>query len=140
MFGLMTDDVDMCTSWNADTWYLRTEPEAEGVHYCYECGHVIQDNLFYIPKGSPNRKLAELFISWTAEPHINVRISNYVPYGPLNRQALPLATADRVNPEVIPYLPTSPAALERAVTVDGKWLGPNLDALAERMAAFLAGH
>ena len=140
MFGLMTNEVDMCTSWNAEIWNYRTEPEAEGVRYCYECGHVIQNNLFYIPRGSPNRTLAELFISWTAEPHINVEISNYVPYGPLNQQALPLATPDRVNPEVIPYLPTSPTALERAVPVDEKWLGSNLDALAKRMGAFLAGN
>ena len=139
-FGLINYEVEMCTAWNARMWNYRTEPGAEGIHYCYECGHIVQNDVFYIPKGSPNKALAELFISWTAEPRINVTMAKYIPYGPLNGQALPLVTPDRVDPEIISYLPTSPSALERAVFVDERWLGPELDALAERMEAFLADY
>lgn len=64
-------------------------------------------------------------------------MSNYITYGPLNTDALPLM-AGAVPQDTIDALPTSPAALEMAVVVDEVWLGTNLDALAERFQAFLA--
>ena len=103
--------------------------------FCFECGHLIQADAFFIPKGSPVKTLAELFISWTAEPHINAGIANYIAYGPLNLQALPLIM-EHIAPEIVSNLPTSPNALDRAVVVDEAWLGANLDVLAERMEAF----
>ncbi len=137
--GLMNDEVDMCTAWNYRIRNIQREPGGNNIHYCYECGHVTQANVFYIPKGSPNKTLAELFIAWTGHPEINVEISNYIPYGPLNLHALPLGP-ERVAPEVLADLPTSPVALEKAVLVDEKWLGLKLDALAERMEVFLADY
>ena len=64
----------------------------------------------------------------------------WITYGPLNFQALPLVNTDLegVSQTLIDNLPTSPSALEKAVVVDEVWLGTNLDALAERMEAFLA--
>ncbi len=137
--ALLNDQADMCTAWNGRIWNVQNEPRGDNVHYCFECGHLTQTDVFYIPKGSPNKTLAELFIAWTGHPQVNVEISNYIPYGPLNTDALPL-TQSRVNPSLIPALPTSPIALEKAVIVDEKWLGANLDYLAERMEAFLAGY
>ena len=100
----------------------------------------MQTDVFYIPKGSPNKELAELFISWTAEPHINVEMIKYITYGPLNLQALPLVTTDLegVDQTLLDNLPTSPANLDKAVVVDEIWLGTNLDSLSERMEEFLA--
>ena len=137
--ALLNDEVDMCTAWNGRIWNVQHEYGGDNVHYCFECGHVTQTDVFYIPKGSPNKTLAELFISWTAEPHINVDMSNYITYGPLNLQALPLLP-DRIAPEIVANLPTSPVAIEKAVVVDEVWLGTNLDTLAERMEEFLAGY
>lgn len=137
--ALLNDEADMCTAWNGRIWNVQNEYGGDDVHYCFECGHLTQTDVFYIPKGSPNKTLAELFIAWTGHPEINVEISNYIPYGPLNTDAIPL-TQSSVNPRLIPALPTSPIALEKAVSVDEKWLGPNLHYLAERMEVFLAGY
>ena len=136
--ALITDQADMCTAWNGRIWNAQQEDGGDNLHYCFECGHLNQTDVFYIPKGSPNKELAELFISWTAEPHINVEMIKYITYGPLNLQALPLVNTDVVDQLTIDNLPTSPTALEKAVVVDEVWLGTNLDALAERMEAFLA--
>ena len=136
--ALITDQADMCTAWNGRIWNAQQEEGGDNLHYCFECGHLNQTDVFYIPKGSPNKELAELFISWTAEPHINVEMIKYITYGPLNLQALPLVNTDVVDQLTIDNLPTSPSALEKAVVVDEVWLGTNLDALAERMEAFLA--
>ena len=138
--ALLTGEVDMCTAWNGHFSNAQKEYGGDNIHYCYECGHLNQTDVFYIPKGSPNKTLAELFISWTAEAHINVNMVNYISYGPLNLQTLPLLTPDRFDPQIIADLPTSPIALEKAVLVDEVWLGANLDALAERMDVFLAGY
>ena len=135
--ALRTDKVDMCTAWNARIWNAQNEYGGDNIHYCYECGHLTQTDVFYIPKGSSNKTLAELFIAWTGHPEINVEISNYITYGPLNTHALPL-TAGRVHPNIIAALPTSPMALERGVIVDEVWLGTNLNSLAERMERFLS--
>ena len=137
--ALLNDEADMCTAWNGRIWNVQGEPGGENIHYCYECGHVTQTDVFYIPKGSRNKTLAELFIAWTGHPDINVEISNYVTYGPLNLQAVSLAP-ERIEPHIIANLPTSPVALGKAVMVDEKWLGDNLDRLAERMEVFLAGY
>ena len=138
--ALLNDEADMCTAWNGRIWNVQIEEGGENIHYCFECGHLNQTDVFYIPKGSPNKTLAELFISWTAEPHINVEMIKYITYGPLNIQALPLVTTDLegVDQTLLDNLPTSPTALEKAVVVDEVWLGTNLDDLAERMEAFLA--
>ena len=136
--ALITDQADMCTAWNGRIWNAQQEEGGDNLHYCFECGHLNQTDVFYIPKGSPNKTLAELFISWTAEPHINVEMIKYITYGPLNLQALPLVNTDVVDQLTIDNLPTSPSALEKAVVVDEVWLGTNLDSLAERMEEFLA--
>ena len=136
--ALLYDEADMCTSWNARIYNILDEPGGDNIHYCFECGHLNQTDVFYIPKGSRNKTLAELFISWTAEPHVNVGMVDYIPYRPLNLQALALVPDD-LAPAFAATIPTSPIALERAVLVDEVWLGTNLDALSKRMEEFLAG-
>ena len=135
--ALLNDEADMCTAWNGRIWSVKDAPGGDNIHYCYECGHITQTDVFYIPKGSPNKTLGELFIAWTGFPEINVEISNYITYGPLNLHALPLAP-ERIAPGIAANLPTSPGALEKAVIVDEKWLGGNLNSLAERMERFLS--
>ena len=135
--ALLNDDADMCTAWNGRIRNVQSLPGGDNIHYCFECGHLTQTDVFYIPKGSPNKTLAELFIAWTGYPDINVEISNYITYGPLNTHALPL-TAGRVHPNIIAALPTSPMALQRGVIVDEVWLGTNINSLAERMERFLS--
>ena len=135
--ALLNDEVDMCTAWHGRILNVQSEPGGDNIHYCFECGHLTQTDVFYIPKSSPNKTLAELFIAWTGYPEINVEISNYIPYGPLNLHALPLGPG-RIAPEVLANLPTSPIALEKAVIVDEVWLGTNINSLAERMERFLS--
>ena len=87
-------------------------------------------------RDAPNKTLAELFIAWTGHPHINVRMSNYIPYGPLNTNALPLLP-QTLSAERIDALPTSPHALQSAVLLDEKWLAENREFLEERWEKFI---
>ncbi len=136
-WGLLDREFDMCTAWNARIWNFQQEDGGGVLRYCYECGHLLQNDLFYIPKGSPNKTLAELFMAWTAKPEVNMQMAKYIPYGPINTQALPLIE-ERFPPDIASVLPTSPEALEKAVMIDEAWLGSNHKALTERMEALLA--
>ena len=136
--GLLNNEVDMCTASNVGIRDAQLQHGGDNIHYCFECGHLNQADAFFIPKGSPKKMLAELFISWTAEPDINVNMANYITYGPLNLQALPLLY-ERVAPDIVANLPTSADAIQSAVFVDEKWLGDNLGSLTDRMQDLLAG-
>ncbi len=137
--ALLNDEADMCTAWNDRIRDVLLEPGGDNIHYCFECGYVNQTGVFAIMKESTNKTLAELFISWTAEPHINVDMVNYIPFRPLNRQALSLIPED-LPADLVATLPTSPTALTKAVLVDEDWLGANLNRLNERMYELLADY
>ena len=129
-FGLLNNEVDMCTAWNVPIRDAQLQPGGQDIHFCFECGHLIQADAFFIPKGSPVKTLAELFISWTGEPEINANISSYVPYGPLNLKVLPYLYERDVQ-DILANLPNSFDALPTAVFVYEKWLSDNLGSLKE---------
>ena len=56
--ALLNDEADMCTAWNGRIWNVQIEEGGDNIHYCFECGHLNQTDVFYIPKGSPNKELA----------------------------------------------------------------------------------
>ena len=68
-------------------------------------------------------------------PEIGFEISRYITYGPIHADSLPFVST--LPADLVAALPTSPIALERVVVVDEKWLGLNLDALAEIYQQFL---
>lgn len=135
---LLNGELVMCTAFQRRVWNGQKQHDAESIHYCYECGHVNRSSVFAIPKDAPTRTLAELFIAWTGHPQINVRISNYIPYGPLNTNSLPLLE-QTLSAERLAALPTSPEALRRAVLLDDGWHASVIHSLNERFREFLIG-
>ena len=134
--ALINDEADMCSAWNGRIRNVQAEVGDDNIYYCFECGHLLQAGVFSIPKGTPNKELAELFIAWTGQPEINLEISKYLPYGLLNSQALPLLY-ESIDATRMDMLATSPRALENAVNVDGVWLEMNLERLTKRFKEFL---
>jgi putative spermidine/putrescine transport system substrate-binding protein len=59
-------------------------------------------------------------------------MSNQVPFGPTNRDALGL-----LEPQVLKNLPTSPDNLKRQLVSDRNWYAENLTKAEERMKAWL---
>ena len=132
---LISGELDMCSAWNGRIWNAQQTDEGKELYYCYECGHLNQTDVFYIVKGSPNKHLAELYLAWMGFPEIGFEMSRYITYGPMHADALPFVST--LPADLIAALPTSPLALEKMVVVDEKWLGTNLDALAEIYQQFL---
>ena len=143
---LLSRELHICTTWNNRIWDAQQEEEGESLHYCYECGHLIQTGAFSImwefDLGPDQTQLAELFIAWTGYPHINARISEYTAFGPLNQHALPILKQslppERFSslPNSLLALPNSLLALQTTVMLDEAWLYANRDFLEERWERF----
>ncbi len=78
-----------------------------------------------ILRGARNADLATLFIAWACLAENNVRYSNFIAYGPANRDAFGM-----VAPERRDSMPTS--HLEQQLVMDNAWWGENLNRVAGR--------
>ena len=136
---LASGELDICTTGNGRIYDANKDSDVEKLYYCFECGHINQTGVYAIPKGSPNKDIAELYLAWSGEPVNALQVSKYITYGPLHKDAVALA-AEVLPAEIIANLPTSPIALGAMVIMDEKWLGENLGAgenLVDRWAALL---
>jgi putative spermidine/putrescine transport system substrate-binding protein len=92
-----------------------------------------QLDVFGIPKGSPNKKLAMDFIRFATAPDQLAAQSRWVPYGPARRSAVPLIGANEETGAIMrPYLPTAPENFIDALAVDPDWWAVHGAALQAR--------
>lgn len=86
-----------------------------------------------IVKGGPKVEEGYRFISYASRADRMADQTNYIAYGPANKDAIP-----SVNPKVLPNLPTAPTNMTTALIVDVQFWADNGDALRERFNAWLA--
>jgi putative spermidine/putrescine transport system substrate-binding protein len=83
---LADKEVVMASAWNGRVEVVKRE--GIPIKLVWN-GAQLQGDSFHIPKGSPNKELAMLFIAWQALPENNWKTSQYISYGPVNRKAFP---------------------------------------------------
>lgn len=93
---------------------------------------IISPGYWVIPKGSPNKDLAMKFIAWAVSAGPAADLSNYIPYGPANIEALPL-----VDPAIAPKLQSS--YLDVSVFPDDLWYDQHRAEVTTAWAEWLAG-
>ena len=86
-----------------------------------------------IPKGGPRVDEAYKFITYSSQPERMADQTNYISYGPANKDAVP-----NINKDTLPNLPTSPDNMKTALIVDPQFWADNGDALRERFNAWVA--
>jgi len=86
-----------------------------------------------IPKGSPRLDAAYKFLAYSATPQPQARLTQIVPYSPVNKDAI--ATVD---PAMKPYLPTEPEHMANAFMKDADFWLENGDQLQQRFNVWLA--
>jgi putative spermidine/putrescine transport system substrate-binding protein len=86
-----------------------------------------------IPKGAKNIEGAYKFISFASQPERMADQTNYIAYGPGNKDAGPLLPANRKD-----VLPTSESNLATAFTLDQKFWSDYGDQLRERFTTWVA--
>jgi putative spermidine/putrescine transport system substrate-binding protein len=110
-------EVAMTMIWNGRGWSAKNI-DKKPVEIQWNQQIVTADYLV-IPKGSPNKDAAMKFIAYTACASVNAGPSQYIPYGPTNKNSTP-------NPAMVNDLSVTNAD-ENSAYFDDKWLIDNFD-------------
>lgn len=87
---------------------------------------------FTIPKGTPRVEEAYKFLAFAASPQPQADLTHYIPYGPLNKDAMAL-----VDPDSLPYLPNIPERNAVALHPDMSFIVEKNDELSQRFNVWL---
>jgi putative spermidine/putrescine transport system substrate-binding protein len=126
---LLKGELDYCTAWNGRIFDAKKQ--GAPLKICWECGFTLHIDYYQIPKGAPNKAVAELFVAWTALPQVNARLARYISYGPINKEAIAMLP-EVVDSHTLPELPSSSQNLPHAVLVNFKYWAEVFDPLNER--------
>ena len=126
---LISGEVDMCTAWNGRIY--DAQQNGAPLKICWECGFMTGTGGWTIAKGLKEQdpvkyELANLVTAWATFPEKNVRMAQFITYGPINKLSFQYMDApeyDLVRDE----LPTSGANIPFSILWDEIWLGEHLD-------------
>ena len=126
---LISGEVDMCSAWNGRIFDAQQTGAPLGI--CWECGFMTGTGGWTVAKGLKEQdpakyELVNLAIAWATFPENNVRIAQFITYGPINKKSFAFMDAPEYD-EVRDELPTSGANIPYSILWDEVWLGDNLD-------------
>ena len=108
-------EVAMTMIWNGRAWSAKnTDKKPVEIQWNQQ---IVTADYLVVPKGSPNKDAAMKFIAYTICAENNAKPSQYIPYGPTNKNAKP-------DPAKIPDLSVSNAD-ENSAYFDDKYLIDN---------------
>jgi putative spermidine/putrescine transport system substrate-binding protein len=87
-----------------------------------------------IPKGAPNKDLAEQFLAYSFTPEAQAAVADAMPYGPLNKKAFALISPDRAK-----ELSGGPQMEGKYILMDQQWWADNLEQVQEQFTAWRLG-
>ena len=90
-------------------------------------------NWWAILKGGPHVDAGYRFISFASDAKRQADLARYIPYGPANKEAVPL-----IDAATLANLPTAAGNMKTALIVDVKFWADHGDALRERFQTWLA--
>ncbi|MFO7545403.1 MAG: spermidine/putrescine ABC transporter substrate-binding protein [Trueperaceae bacterium] len=103
---LLRGEADMVVEYSGDIFQVMDECECDTYAYVIPAeGTNFWVDSLAIPKGAPNKALAEVFIDYILDPRVGADISNYTAYGTPNQAALDLGLIDpelRDDPGIYP--------------------------------------
>ncbi len=128
---LSSGEVAMTTAYNGRISGIN---RTEGKHFRFVFpGSIFAIDSWVILKDSPNRDAAMDFIAFASKAENQSKLPEYIAYG------LPNLEAAKVVPEQYQAeLPTTPANLEGAMSIDADFWTDNSEELTERFNAWLA--
>ena len=86
-----------------------------------------------VVKGAKNCDAAYRFIAFAGRPDRQADQTNYISYGPGNKEAI-----SKTNPNIVPDLPTNPANMTTGFIINASFWADNLDTLRERFNVWVA--
>ena len=89
---------------------------------------------FTIPKGSKNKDLAMQFIAYATSAQAQARLTETIPYAPINLDAKP-----KVSEQLRRFLATNPDVEGQSVVQDMQWYADNFDEASRRWVEWTQG-
>ncbi len=127
---LVAGDVVMTTAYNGRI--DAAQREGKNLKVVWN-GSIYDLDYWAIPKGSPNRDLAEKYIAYTLTSKPQQEYAKHIAYGPVNRAAIKALDA-----KTLADLPNSPANGKNAVLQDAGFWTDHGDELEQRFASWAA--
>ena len=125
---LVAGDVVMSTAFNGRIDSAQREGKNLKVSWA---GSIYDLDYWAIPKGSPNKAIAEKYIAFALTPDAQKTYAKNIAYGPVNVNALKLLDA-----KTLADLPTSPANSKNAIQQNLKFWTDHGEDLEQRFAAW----
>jgi len=127
---LASGEVVMTTAWNGRIH--NANKEGQNFKIVWD-NQILDSNYWVIPKGAKNPEASLEFIKYAVEPKVLAGTTKFIPYGPVRKSA-----AEFVTPEDATNLPTSPANMTVALTLDNAFWADNGDEIRKRFTTWLA--
>ncbi|MFM1653635.1 polyamine ABC transporter substrate-binding protein [Brevibacillus sp. B_LB10_24] len=126
---LATKETHLSTAWNGRVSMAKTKGSKIDNEFNQS---MLMSTSWIIPKGAPNKELAQKFIAFTLDPKVQAELSEHTDYGPANRKALELMPED-----VKKRLGVTTEGLANQVIVDMEYWAKNFDAINDQFNAWL---
>ena len=128
---LASHEVVMSTAWNGR---IQNPIDQEKAPFKIVWDNeIIEYDMISIPQGSPHIDLAYKYLAYVAQPEINAKLGQFIPYGPVVK-----AATEFVPPETLPKLPTAPDHMKTSLVLDVEFWGDHGEDLTKRFNAWLA--
>ena len=128
---LASKEVVMTTAWNGR---IQTPIDVDKQPFKIVWNNqILEYDMIAIPKGAKNIDLAYKYLAYVADPKNNARLSEYITYGPVRKDATSF-----VAPEVLPKLPNAPDHMSAYLVADTEFWGDYGEDLVKRFNAWLA--
>jgi putative spermidine/putrescine transport system substrate-binding protein len=117
---LLSGELDMCSA-PGGRFYAAIQQGAD-FEVCWKCGHQLFTQMEDVVKGVKDQdpvrfELIQLYLAWVAFPENNVRLSQFLNYGPGVLSAIPLLAGPEYDASRS-YLPSSANNIAFAIIVD----------------------
>jgi putative spermidine/putrescine transport system substrate-binding protein len=119
---LADGEVALASAWNGR---VQTEIDA-GTPVKIQWNQNLQtSDYLVVPKGTANKEQAMRLIAYCVSGQNNHRLSEFIPYAPINKESIP-----KVDPQVTSQLPTT--YRDVGVTFNAEWWDNNREAVEQR--------
>lgn len=128
---LASKEVIMTTAWNGR---IQNPIDHDHAPFKIAWDHQIQEyDMISIPKGAQHEDLAYKYLAFIAQPDVNGKLADYIPYGPVVKAAV-----SQVPENVVPKLPNAPDHMKLHLVADPEFWGDYGEDLNRRFNTWLS--
>lgn len=134
---LADGEVSMTTAWNGRIFNAIVK-EKQPFQIVWD-GQIWDLDLWVIPKGTPQKKLAMEFVKHATSTEALARQASFISYGPVRKSSAPLVgNYHGTDIDMAPHMPTHPDNMKNALRLGADFWASYKDELELRFASWLS--